>query len=132
MAGDHMLDQLYGVLEERSVMLKPMLSVMAVVLRFIPMVDAHTLDQPFGVSEEKSVMLMQTLMVVMDSAMIIFQATLTFPDPESVTGQVVSHEEHVVSAQQDGDGVTITMLCQVTPISNDLEYISQEVFTTLI
>ena len=67
-------------------MLTLMLSVMAVVLRFIHMVDAHTLDQPSGVSEERSVMLMQTLMVDMDSAMIICQATLTFPDPESVTG----------------------------------------------
>merc|ERR1712212_1195761 len=155
-----MLDQPSGVSEERSVVLKLMLSVMVVVLLSTLMEDAHMLDQPSGVSEEKSVTLMlkltedgnsattnylvtpifpdpesvtiqvennvepkESVMLMltedMDSATTNYPATLTLPDPESVTIQVGNNVEPVESDQLDG--VIITMLCQVTPISKDLE-----------
>merc|ERR1712055_420091 len=119
MADAHMLDQPSGVSEERSVMLKLMLSVMVVVLLSTLMEDAHMWDQPSGVSEEKSVMLMLKLTEDGDSATTNYLATLTFPDPELVTIQVGNNVEPVESDQLDG--VIITMLCQVTPISKDLE-----------
>merc|ERR1719300_617194 len=119
MADAHMLYQPSGVSEERSVMLKLMLSVMVVVLLSTLMEDAHMLDQPSGVLEEKNVMLMLKLTEDMDTATTHYPATLTLPDPESVTIQVESNVAPVESDQLDG--VIITMLCQVTPISKDLE-----------
>merc|ERR1712212_37157 len=118
-ADAHMLDQPSGDSVERSVMLKLMLSVMVVVLLSTHMEDAHMLDQPSGVSEEKSVMLMLKLTEDGDSATTNYLATLTFQDPGSVTIQVGNNVEPVESDQLDG--VIITMLCQVTPISKDLE-----------
>merc|ERR1712224_507074 len=115
---DPMLDQLYGVSEERSVMPKLMLSVMVVVLPIIPMVDAHMLDQPYGVLEERSVKLMAKLLADTDTATTLCLATPSFPDLELATIQVVINIQPVVSVPLDGD--MVTMLCQDIPLSTDL------------
>merc|ERR1712055_46647 len=122
----HMLDQPSGVSEEKSVMLMLKLTedgdsatTNYLATPMFPDPESVTIQVGNNVEPEKSVMLMLKLTEDGDTATTNYPATLTFPDPESVTIQVGNNVEPVESDQLDG--VIITMLCQVTPISKDLE-----------